>query len=721
MFQNQNSLFLPFTNDGIDISSENNPKTAKYIENILLGNSNTGEIRFGTYLHGNFVDNPDRIYRDIIHGNSYLKIDGTSENIAYVKYLTTLPHIRKVEDVRVIANVINPNITDVNIDISHLNADQKAYLKKILYNDVVLYLSQVVLPVTATIYNLASDNNNITFNLNLDLASYNFTADMLPLNDFTFWVERAGIYREVNNVFEAAPLKDDLDSNVIVTSINYKNNLVIVNGIDPVFIYDGNAITELLANASIVINDNPVINDRVITFTIFTNIKAEYQQYLTNNAWLKLINNETEQENAITNIAFNDIADNKTTVAITCRDIPLHDIRNILYKKNLPKFSYIAIGNDRLWALPESRDYFNKFRPQALAQKIYYSAKPKSVFDWFNEKTAQIDFIDISINNDIPENIEIIKCFQGEMFFIGRHTTQLWNNGDPTYSFDGEGDDFGGFKFQRLFKVGVMQKSLCQEMPNNLAIISTFGKSFSFYRNRYGQIEINQNFIDPVKDYLKNQFAFIKTDIDYREMTSFFYPYNDLLGIKIKNECLIYQIKNREKGFWTTFSGNFSDAKCYFYNEIDKNLYLGMNSGNLLTYADKAGKQVFTDLDTTNMNNKKLLWRITYNDLWLQNTWNNDQINISAISLNPLIINVKIFINDSQTEPIYDEINVDQKGSLFDIHGFGKAVYALQHIEYPYESIKFSAESFVLEFEGFVDNYFLFEKIILTGGVDNAD
>lgn len=202
-------------------------------------------------------------------------------------------------------------------------------------------------------------------------------------------------------------------------------------------------------------------------------------------------------------------------------------------------------------------------------------------------------------------------------------------------------------------------------------------------------------------------------------MTTFFYPYNDLLGIKIKGECLIYQIKNN--GFWTSFNENFADAMSFLYNEVDKNLYLGMSNGMLLTYADKVNEQIFTDYDITNGNNKKLIWRVLYPWIVTQTTWHNSAMFLSATSLRELTVNVKLYENNSETYPIESEILIKQSGSRFDADSFFRAIYTYQPTEYAYKSIRFNTETFMLEFNAFVENMFIFDKVVLAGGVQNAN
>ena len=703
---------VPFPIGGIDVNSENDLTNAKYIENLLLGTSGDGKIRYGTYLSSELVDTATRLYNEISHGSSFLKQDGTSENILYIKYFEKIPYLNFVDNVEILANAQDTNLTNVYLNIEALTEEQQQFLTDRIFNDVKIYVSQINLPFSLNIFDILVDEGAlISFTVDAQLVDFN-TQD--GANNFELWYERAGIYKEG----DIDPLIDDLDANTIVSSLNYKNKLIICNGIDPVITYNGETIQPLLSNAFVATTGEILINASIITIQVFTNIKAEYVENLKVNSWIKFVYENSEQENIITNIIFTDIANNITTITITCQNPPLANTKIITYKKAIPRFSYIALAHNRLWALAEGRPFKDKFRSPNLTQTVYYAAIQDSIDGWFDEKTANINFINLADNNKDPENLEVIRFFQGKVLFIGRHTTQLWSGVDPDSNFDGQEINFGKFYFEKIFPIGILQRNLCQEMPNNLSMISNYGKAYSFHMNKYGQIDIAENFTDPVGNFFEMQLGFIENDNDYREMTSFLYPYSNLMGIKIKNECVIYQIKN--KGFWTIFTENFSQAKSFFYNHINKNLYLGMNKGTLLCYADKIENQIFADYDIVNKGSKKIIWRLVYNWLYLDQLWINDKIDLFITSLKPITVNVKVCENNNETEPIDDRILIDQKGSLLDVHNFYDALFSEQRFEYAYETIKFKGLSFSLEFNGFVDDYFIFKKAVLSGGI-NAD
>lgn len=485
MFQGyEQTLTIPFPKSGINLSAnsdEGGGGRAKYLQNILLGNNNTGKVRYGTYLRCAFPFDPNRIFRSVLHGSTFLKTDGTSENIVYVNYLTALPFINMETEVALSEVVGDKNITEVTINIGNLAQDQKDFLVKRIFEGVYFYVVQTDVPDGGDIADVAVDleNNTIKFNLPFPIDFFNMS--ILGLNNFVFWFERAGIYKEgAGNLFNNVLLIEDLDPNVIVCSVNYQNYLLIANGVDPVLVYDGTTITDLVCDASMAIKTQAVVAGNDIKVSVPTNIKAEYEQYLTIGKRIKLISRDDSQEVGITNIVFTDIADNLTEVTISCDLVPIEEVRNILYKKSTPPFNYLAVGHNRLWALAQGRPHLKQFRPPELCQKVYFAAKQGSVFEWFNEATANIDFIDLSSNNQIPENIEVVKFFAGKMLFIGRHRTQIWAGNDPTANFDGQNISFGNFYLERVVPLGILQRSLCQEIPNNFAIISTFGKSFSF-------------------------------------------------------------------------------------------------------------------------------------------------------------------------------------------------------------------------------------------------
>lgn len=717
-FQDQagNSIQLPFPHKGINLTSNNDPSSARYLQNVLLGNNNTGKIRYGTNLESSFEFDEDVIHRSIIHGASFLKLDGTYENLVYSTYLILLPFINVADNVLVEVDPDNHDNSILTLDLTDLDDEQKNILKSRIYEGVRIQVIQLGLVDGADITDVTYTENAISFKL--PFSNDFFELDAHGHNMFLLWHERAGIYRMDGNVFEIPALVDDLDPNVIVCSVNYQNTLLFTNGVDPVQAYDGNTIFPLAGHVKIPKTGEVVTvgdgND--ITLRIKEELSAIYQEVLVIDFNIRLETETTDADCAITNIVFAAPNDGEVLVTITCNIEPPELISNILYKKVLPAFSYIAVGHNRLWALAEGRDYNKQFRSPVLSQKVYFAAKPQSVTDWYDEQTNEIGFLNLSANSNDPENLEVIWFFQGQMLFIGRHSTQLWEGDDPTKDNPNDINDAANFKLKRVFPLGVMQKTLCQEMPNNLAIISNFGQSYSFHLNKYGQIDFIPNFVEPVREYFEFQLAFIDNDRDYREMTSFYYPYSDLIGIKIKNECIVYQ--NKQEGFWTVFSENFAEAKCFFYNKIDKTLYLGMNQGSLLSYGDKITNRSYTDFDLHAAVEKKISWRIVYSWLNPSTTWWNENLFFSVTSLQNVTININVSINNDETRPILNTVAINQNGFNFDIDNFGAARFAMQPKRFARKYIKFKADSLLLEFNGFVEDSFVFNRAYLTGGAD---
>ena len=143
-----------------------------------------------------------------------------------------------------------------------------------------------------------------------------------------------------------------------------------------------------------------------------------------------------------------------------------------------------------------------------------------------------------------------------------------------------------------------------------------------------------------------------------------------------------------------------------------------MNKGTLICYADKIENQLFVDYDIVNKDYKKIIWRLIYNWLYMDQVWINDKIDLFVTSLKPTTVNIKICENNNETEPVEDMILIDQKGSLLDVHNFYDGLFSEQSFEYAYETVKFKGLSFSLEFNGFVEDYFIFKKAVLNGGID---
>jgi hypothetical protein len=720
MFQGYSEhVKLPAPFRGMDLTVDNNAEYAKYIQNMLIGDNNTCSLRYGTRLIAQFPFDPNKIFRNQIAVMSHLGDNGKSEKIIYQNYVSNLQYVNIQDNVLLEEIIGNPNVTRVIIDTTPLNQQQKDYLSKVIFNGVYFYVRQETFSDGADISDIVIDlaDNKIKFTIPFPLDFFDIdTTDIFdPKNVFELWIERGVLYKlNSDNTFNLVPLLDNLDPNVIVSHINYQGKLLIANGIDPVYVYDGNNIQELKGNVSVLLSGNITKNGAILTFSIPQLFLPEMQQYVIVGAPLILISQAERRTINVANVAYAPPANNLVAVTLTLAVEPQDNIRTILYEKNLPHFNFLAVANDRLWALAEGRSYKNQFRPVSLSMKVYYASERKSVTGWFNQASNEVDFIDLANNTYIPDNLEVIIPFQGKVLFMGRETTQIWSGEDPTTINDGQNIQLPDFQWEMTVPVGILQKSLYVEIPNDFVFLSKYGIVSVSSINQYQQLSFSYNFSNSINQHLKSQLAFIETERDYLGLRSFLYPYGRFFGFKLKYDCFVYQLNSQ--GSWTVFSENFADSRSFYYDPVSQDLFLGMDNGLLLAYADKIQTQSYEEYGKGAM-----IWRIQYSWIYPGTTWNNEAVFIACRTLSPITINVAAYVDYNEAEYFSEDIQVEQSGGLYDVAQFGLVGYAYRAGDFPYEVMRFSGDAFMIALSGRASNQFIFDKLFLTGGVDDAN
>lgn len=721
MFQGYNQrITFPAPYRGMDSTVDDNPEYAKYLQNMLITDNNTCTLRYGTNLVTEFPFDENRIFRSQISIMSHLGVSGTSEKIVYQNYLSNLPYVSIKDTENVIVEDIEGEVNKsrVTIDTTALDAEQKLFLSERLLNDTYIYIRQDSASDGAYITDVIITDNDISFTMPYPRSFFDIQLDPLPpIVYFELWWERSALYKLENNAFNLAPLKEDLDPNVIVSSINYQGKLIITNGVDPVFIYDGNNLEQLKGDASVVTSGAITANANVLNFNIPDVFQVEMEKYITVGSILKLLSREQAGEIAVTNIVYAAPVDNKVAVTLTLAANPPDAVKTILYKKDLPPFNFITVANDRLWATAEGRNFKNRFRPSDLAMRAYYAADRKSVDGWFDQKTNVIDYIDLSNNTNIPDNLEAIIPYQGKVLFFGRETVQVFNGEDPTTINDGQNVQLPDFKWEMTIPVGIIQKSLFVEIPNDFVFLSKYGIISLSSLNQYQQLSVSYNFSGGINSHLTAQLEFIEDDHDYRGLKAFLYPYGRFLGFKLKYNCLIYQLKIN--GGWSIFSENFADCRSIYYDKVTQDLFLGMKGGSLLVYGDKVNNQTYQEYSQDG--SRAMIWRINYSWIYPQTTWYNEAIFIACRTLESLDVNIEVFKDYNDADSDIEIIQVEQSGSLYDNAKIGISSYSFKNGSFPYEIMRFSGDCISISLHGRASNQFVFDKLFLVGGVNNGN
>lgn len=722
MFSNSTqSIPISSPHLGINTTEGDNPQYAKYLENIVISDNNSSEVRCGTYLIKKHDFNVDRIFRNQISVMSHLSNDGKSEKLIYQNYLSKIPYVDFVD--HVLLEEIDENNTKLTIDVSSLIGEQKVFLKNRFEENRFVYINQNSISEGQDISNLIINENSIEFALNYSIDFFDneeiYLDDGLPEpvidrieNRFELWWERGSVYRLKNNNFER--LIEDLNPDVIVSHLNYLGMLIIANGTDPLMIYDGNILREYKGRYAFHQTQDSTNADNIITCHVHKEFKLKLDQSFHNGSIL--LNHLGETIGTVTNIVYN-LTGTKYKITITLDNIDAdRDVSNLYLEESLPKFSYITVANNRLWATGEDRNKYNEYRNENKSMFVYYAAKTKSIYDWFDSKNLDIGFIDLSTNIAQPDNIEAIVPYQNNLLFLGRENIQVYSGYDPKIN-KLEKDDLKlpDFKFEKTFNIGIFQKNLWVEMPNDIIFFSKYGLVSLSSINVYQQLAVSFNFSNPISDYINRQLENVNTDRDYREMSLFLYSYGRFIGLKLNYNCFIYQI--RQKGIWTIFSGDFHRCKSFHYDSVDKNLYLGNGEGSLLCYADKQKNLSFKDYLSG-----QISWKIHLPWLYTKNTWCNEEISIACRSLKELDVKIDVYVDYKDTDRFEEIIEVKQCSLIYNYNKIDDDCYYYDNESFPHELYRFESDAIMIVISGLSEEQFIFDKLFLRGGfVDGSN
>lgn len=694
------TLPVPFPFKGINTNTKDDISYGRFIQNILVSDNKTGALRYGTNLTASFPFDDAAYWREVIAVMPFLRDNGTSEKLVYVRYLdqSSITH----QNITIAEHPDLAGWCRATLVLANFQEEYRTFLRYSINDGIRIYFKQEI-GVETEINVVTSTDQLIVFDF--PILRNNIT------NPFQIYIERALLARvTANNGYEV--ITDQFDPLVIVSYVNFQGKLLIANGVDPVFVYDGNQLLPLKAPVPIP-NVTPITRDGYnLTFSIPQSYLATFQADIKIGDRLTLFWQDGGSiDFLVQNLIYNVPANNQVVLTITTNFQPGANIRKIIYQKLCPSFSYLAVVHKRLWAVAGGRTYKDKFRSPLLAMRAYYAAKTESIYDWFNPQTNEIDFINLSNNSSVPDNLEAITMFEGRTLFLGRETTQVWIGEDPTTHDDGQGIVLPDFKWEQTLPVGVIQQTLFVEVPNNLIFLSKYGIVSLSSVNLFRQLQVSYQFSTPIDHYINSQLSFIETDRDFRSMRAFLYPYGRFLGFRIKYSCFVYQLN--AEGAWVVFSENFAESSSILYDSTTQNLYLGMPQGELLVYSDKVGSQSYLEYGKGNIS-----WFIAYNWTFFENTWANTDLYVDSKTLEPLNVFLRIYTDQDETQSINEQLTIEKQGILYDVSPFGLKPYPLNETSFTHEIVRFTADSLMIELSGTSNDLFVFNKLFLAGGAN---
>lgn len=694
----ENALVFKATSGGINSTSIDNATYAKYIQNLILNEDNNLSVRNGTKLVAEQEINENVIFGEQLKLMNYVNVGGKSDILTYQTYFIKIPFYNEIT-IGIPRREAN-NISDIAIRITNLTQEKKDLLYKYFFEEVNIFIEQESYSDKAEIFNIIQNNDDIIFSVKLDSTFFDV--------NFNLWIERAGVYKFLGNgeVSNLDSLLLDLNPNVIVSSINYQNYLIMCNGIDPVLYYDGITLQELKSDYQLKLNSLTKTGDNSFSIVVVNDYEVELIDNLKVDSIVKVVGkNSLEDYNKITAITFTKT--NTLKIDITFEDNFIFAPINIIYPKSIPHFSYINIINDRLFALDSGGSYYNKYRTPDKSMLVYYCSKRKSIFKWYDG--AIINQINLASNINKIDDLQCFNTYQGRILFWGKESVQIWTGSDPTVMNDGQNIEFTDFRWQKTEPVGIFNKNMFVELPNIFVFLSKFGIC-TIKIDGFNNLNIDLQFAESVNGYIRKQLENITTEREYRSLNSFVYPYAGFIGFRFIHNCYIYQLKGQ--GFWTIFTQNFSDSKTFLYDSVSKNLYLA-NNDKVLVYCDKITNKNYMDIE-----NSPIPFNLHYNWFNIPSTWYNENVYLGCQSGEDILLKIRIYLNFDMSDYQLTEIKVNQINTKFDMDRFDIDDYSSnEQAIYPQETLRFKADSMMVKISGISYKEFVFDSLYLAGGI----
>jgi hypothetical protein len=538
------------------------------LENIIPDPLGTGQVRYGTSFVKAFANSEFNIIRSFpftLNGN-------INQSILYVGYYEqdlTVSLIGLVGSSLLSFNSTTPTnfVQDTKIKIVYTYNG----ITNTLYSDLKV-VSIAGSTVTATLGN----------NLFPDP-----TAGVLLITEI--WCQFGAIYSyNFNTDTLSAALASNLSIGCVPRESYFQQKMLICNGVDNVKYWDGtnlNDVSEFIVETQA----NGLIRINATSFSLNKLAEFDVLKYYVGNSIKLSVDDVITTLVILTAITVGNVVTITTTTAtVPAFTVPPSRV-SLFYQDKPPKFSYIYVARDRIWALGPGAVGL-QYRDTNEQLRVYYSYRPNAVtgYGLFNENTKTVPSIDMSDKHSIQDNFEAICQVNDLMAFMGRKLTQVWGGYTP-----GQG---GNFSWNANLQVGILHGDLLIEMPNDVYFVSQSGINSFSTLNIAQQFSANSdNAVDTItKNFISDATA---SNSNYRKCTSFKYDGGKIAGFKIAGNKILSSLFSTKLYSWFYLSGDFSLSSCFMNlgsqlymcigNKIFK--YANGNDGDTKKYGDNNG------------------------------------------------------------------------------------------------------------------------------------
>jgi hypothetical protein len=516
---------------------------AYLLENILPLPLGEGRVRYGTQELAGVTLPADSTLQEIF---DFTKADGSQELLLYVQ---TFQIDARASNFAVLSDT-QVRFTTPTPETYHLNTPLKVIYTKngqqILYTEILEK-------------GVAGNQVTLTFAPN----SFPDPVEDIVLN--SLWFATGTLYHYDFNA--TTLLKEHLAPHSVPRCVQFKNHLVICNGVDRMMTWDGSALKVVEDFVEEQATSFHRLGSRRFSFT--TTQAFQIEKYKKANKIQLMVNGMTHE------LTCASVEKADLTVTLTVQeDLPVfreEDRVALFYRDFPPAFSALFVLHNRLWALGEGPVGLS-YRSNPLT--VYFCSQAESLTHWFDSASKHVPFLDIGYKHGKPDNLEAIASVGPYMAFIGRSHTQVWQGTNPL--------EVETFKWKATLEGGIAHGNLLLPLANDVFFISPQGLMSFGTLNEAQQVELKSlNAVDPlIRDYTDD---LLRDDMTYRQARAFHYKEGPFAGFKIGPNKIIVALTDTGLTGWTVFTGDFKQASSF--NEGCGFLILGIEN-RLYRYSD---------------------------------------------------------------------------------------------------------------------------------------
>jgi len=378
--------------------------------------------------------------------------------------------------------------------------------------------------------------------------------------------ESTGLYTTV---------KSGLNTDGLLYWTAFNEKLIVVNGLDQPFSWDGSAVADL---GEYVEDFGATSETQVDTNTITLVPLAGRSDYAVGQS----IRVTFATAGAVTATISSVTGTTTLTIDVSGTPFPnpIETITSVEYYDKPPAFSFIFAEHNRLWALSPGESKPRTFRgPNPM--KVYYTDTTNNENTWYNQSgsnpTQELNAIDITNKSRGFDELVAISSLQGVLAFHGRRQTFLYSGDDP--------QTVGGFIWEKTIPVGTLSGKLLQEFPGDVLFCTETGLRSLQKVYTTESLEVVDDLGTAIESTISDKIPLlVGGDDEYRSARSFSYARAGMYGFRFDNIALPVYILNEESRGWTFFTGLFKDASA-FLGTTDGRLLLAVG-GQLYAYGN---------------------------------------------------------------------------------------------------------------------------------------